>query len=49
VGAGERHGDDGVGAETALVGRAVELDHAPVERLLVGDAHRAQRLADAAC
>src|SRR6185312_907299 len=47
VGAGERHRDDGIGAEAALVGRAVELDHALVECLLVRDAHRAQRLADA--
>ena len=36
VGGGERHAEDRVGAEPRLVGRAVELDQRPVERLLVG-------------
>ena len=47
VRAGERHRDHGVGAEAALVGRAVEVDQPLVDLLLVGDAERAQAVADA--
>src|SRR6185312_8188019 len=47
---GHRDRQDGVGAEAALVRRAVELDQAPVENRLIGDlvAHqgRSQHLVD---
>jgi type I restriction enzyme R subunit len=35
VGAGERHGEDGVGAEARLVRGAVEFDHGLIEAGLV--------------
>jgi hypothetical protein len=44
VRAGERHGDDRVGAEPPLVGRAVELDQPAIDRFLVLDAEGAQTL-----
>ncbi len=36
AGRGERHAEDGVGAEVALAGRAVELAQEAVERRLIG-------------
>jgi hypothetical protein len=47
MGAREGNRNDGVRTQARLVGRAVELDHAAIERLLVGDRHRAQSVADA--
>jgi hypothetical protein len=35
VRAGERNRDEGISAEPAFIGRAVELDQAPVDRRLV--------------
>jgi hypothetical protein len=37
MGAGQRHAEDGVGAEARLVGRAVQLDEELVDRLLICD------------
>jgi hypothetical protein len=47
---GRRQGnpEDGVGAQAALVGRAVEVDHRPVERLLVGRIHPVHGLGELA-
>ena len=42
----EGHAEDGVGAETGLVRRAVELDEELVDRGLVEDVHALQRLCD---
>jgi hypothetical protein len=45
---GERDAEDGVGAEPRLVGRAVELDQALVERLLLQRVRPRDRLGDLA-
>src|SRR6266699_4523726 len=39
LGTGQRHAEDGVGAEPALVGRAVEIDHDLVDLHLLLDRH----------
>ena len=44
----ERHAENGVGAEPALVRRAVELDHDLVDLDLLLDRHAAERLEDLA-
>ena len=44
LGAGQRHAEDGVGAQPALVRRAVEIDHDLVELNLFLDRTIAQRL-----
>ncbi len=43
---GERHAEDRVRAEPALVRGAVELDEPPVERLLIRDVHATDRVGD---
>ena len=48
LGDGERHAEDGVGAEARLVGRAVELDHRLVDLDLVLGVETADRLEDLA-
>src|SRR3954463_4427555 len=48
LGAGERHAEDGGGAQPALVRRAVEVDHDLVELGLLLDIEAAQRLEDLA-
>ena len=48
LGAGQRDAEDGVGAEPALVGRAVEIDHDLVDLDLLFDRHVGQRLEDLA-
>ena len=48
LGAGQRHAEDGVGAEPALVRRAVEIDHDLVDQDLLLDRHVAERLEDLA-
>ena len=45
---GERHAENGVGAEPALVRRAVELDHDLVDLDLLLDVHVAERFEDLA-
>ena len=44
LGRGQRDAEDRVGPEPALVRGAVELDHRPVERPLLGGARPGQRL-----
>src|SRR6185436_4345063 len=47
LGTGERDGDDGVGAEVALVRRSIQREQARVDRRLVARLERAQAVADA--
>ena len=44
AGAGERHAEDGVGAEVALVGRAVRGDEGRVDAALVRGVHAENRV-----
>ena len=44
----QRHAEDGVGAEPALVGRAVELDQRVVDAALVLGVHAGERIEDLA-
>ena len=46
LGNGQRRAEDGVGAELALVGRAVELDERLVYGALVGGLHADERIGD---
>ena len=46
LGAGERHAEDGVGAEPALVLGPVELDQRCIERTLVLRIHAGERIED---
>ena len=39
VQSGQGHAEDGVGAQTALVRGAVELDHGLIESALIGSVH----------